>query len=287
VGTRVDGGTRMSHARRPLGKPCRNCGSTSTWVEWRREAEGSRHGGAGEWPYAVCGGCGHAVRGRRTASSPTTCAQSPQATSSGPTPTPEPESEASSQTGEDQPSGREQAVRPRGPARPRASDERVVELLQAAGYNREVTSEVIAAHRRFVSHAGKPGLPRWKAAVSVLNGAQGRGEVPPVSEIYAEDRRRREVKRARAAQRRQQAAELRRQAAALADQHVVAAREYVARVWAETGEGPTWRELGEALGVDGHLASAVVDALHRRGALCSTLERRSLAVAEAWPPPTS
>jgi len=107
----------------------------------------------------------------------------------------------------------------------------VEELLGAAGYNRAITPEVLEQHRRFATHAGKPGLPRWKAAVALLNGAQGRGEVPHVREIYAEEKRRREAKRARAGY-------MRTQADALADEHAVAAREHVARVWAETGEGP-------------------------------------------------
>lgn len=105
------------------------------------------------------------------------------------------------------------------------------ELLRAAGYNRAITPEVLEQHRRFATHAGKPGLPRWKAAVALLIGAQGRGEVPHVREIYAEEKRRREAKRARAGY-------MRTQADALADEHAVAAREHVARVWTETREGP-------------------------------------------------
>lgn len=67
--------------------------------------------------------------------------------------------------------------------------------------------------------------------MALLNGAQGRGEVPHGREIYAEEKRRREAKRARAGY-------MRTQADALADEHAVAAREHVARVWAETREGP-------------------------------------------------
>jgi hypothetical protein len=152
---------------------------------------------------------------------------------------------------------------------PRASDERVKELLASVGYNREVTAEVLERHRAYASHAGKPGLPRWKAAVAVLNAAMGRDDVPPASEIYAEEKRRREVQRARAAQ-------IREKATALADQHAAAAREHVERVWAETGEGPTWRELAAALGVVGHLASPMIDVLHQRRVLASTDEPRSL-----------
>ena len=66
----------------------------------------------------------------------------------------------------------------------------------------------------------------------------------------------------------------------------MAAREQVARVRAETGEGPTWRELAAALGVKGPLASAMIDALHRRGALSSTKEPRSLSVTPEWMPPS-
>lgn len=94
-------------------------------------------------------------------------------------------------------------------------------------------------------------------------------------EIYAEEKRRREVRRARAVR-------VREQANQLADEHAVAARDEVERVWAETGEGPTWRELAAALGVKSSLASAMVDALHRRGVLASTKEPRSLAVTPDW-----
>ena len=159
----------------------------------------------------------------------------------------------------------------RRPALPKASDELVRELLTACGYNREVTPEVLDAHRWFATHATKPGLPRWKAAVAVLNGAMGADEVPHVREIYAEEKRRREARRARAAQ-------LREQAEALADVQAEAAREQVARVWAETGEGPTWRELASALGVKGRVGSTLIEVLHERGLLISTKESRSLAV---------
>lgn len=271
MGTRVDQAARVSHARRPLGKPCRACGSTNTWVEMRREVDRTRPGAAGEWPYAVCQACGHVVKGRRTEphqqvpSAPTNRVEQPAPSDASPT---------ASRDADDGDSWRARAPRPT------ASDERVEELLRAAGYNRAITPVVLEQHRRFASHAGKPGLSRWKAAVSVLNGAQGRDEVPSVSEIYAEDKQRREVKQARAAQ-------LRRQSAELADQHIGAAREHVARIWAQTGEGPTWREMADALGVDGRLASAMVDAMRRRGALTSTSERRSLAVTTDWVPPTA
>jgi len=105
----------------------------------------------------------------------------------------------------------------------------------------------------------------------------GGGVVPHVREIYAEEKRRREVNRALAARRREQAGDL-------ADEHVAAAREHVARVWAETGEGPTWRELASALDVRGPLAAAMIEVLHQRGALVSTVEPRSLAVAPEWTP---
>lgn len=219
-------------------------------------------GGVGEWPYAVCQTCGHAAKGRLTQSRPpaqaTAATQSAAAASS--------VEVAGADQGQD-------GDRPRGgrPPRPKASDERVGELLQAAGYNRAITPEVLDAHRRLATHAGKPGLPRWKAAVALLNGAQGRDEVPHVREIYAEQRRRRDVQRKRAVQRRQRAGEL-------ADEHAETAREYVAAVWVETGMGPTWRELASTLGVEGPLASAMIETLHRRGLLTSTNEPRSLAV---------
>jgi hypothetical protein len=95
--------------------------------------------------------------------------------------------------------------------------------------------------------------------------------VPRASEIYAEEKRRREVRRARAER-------IRAQASALADAHAEAARRYVTQVWAETGAGPTWRELAAALGVTGQLASPMIDLLHKRGVLASTGEPRSLTV---------
>lgn len=260
--------TRSSRARRPLGKPCQSCGSTSTWVEWRREVDGSRPGGAGEWPYAVCQTCGHAAKGRLAQSRP-------PAQPAAATPSAEPSAEADADDHVVDGAGR------RGrPRRPKASDERVAELLQAAGYNRAITPEVLEAHRWFATHAGEPGLPRWKAAVALLNGAQGRSEVPHVRAIYGEEKRRREAKRVRAA-------EMRKRAGALADEHAEAAREHVARVWAETGAGPTWRELASALGVQGPLASAMIDMLHRHGVLTSTKEPRSLAVTAGWAPAPS
>lgn len=268
MSARVDEATtRIGHARRPLGKPCRACGSTSTWVEWRHEDDQAGPDGPGEWPYAVCQACGHTAKGRltqpRPPDRPAPTQPAAPTRSAGVAPSVEGAAADQAEVGDGPRGGR--------PPRPKASDERVGELLQAAGYNRVVTPEVLEAHRRFATHAGKPGLPRWKAAVALLNGAQGRAEVPHVREIYAEEKRRRDVQRQRAAQRRQRAGEL-------ADEHAEAAREYVARVWAETGEGPTWRELASALDVEGPLASAMIDTLHRRGVLTSTKEPRSLAV---------
>lgn len=223
----------------------------------------------------MCRSCGHAVRGRRRAPAQHCANAAPNRTES--------EGSAASESSDSE-RGEGTADRPkarRGKApRPKASDERVEELLQAAGYNRAITPEVLQEHRRFATHAGTPGLPRWRAAVAVLNGAMGAPEVPHVREIYAEEKRRREVRRERAAR-------VRKQAGELADEHAVAAREQVARVWAETGEGPTWRELAAELGVKGPLASAMIDALHRRGALTSTKEPRSLAVTEDWKPAAS
>lgn len=267
--TRLEPAVRGVHVRQPLGKPCRACGSTSTWVEIRRELDRAGSGQVGEWPYAVCQACGHAERGRRTEPS-----KPPAQTSAGQSarsPEASPPDEATAAPAE-------LGGRRRRPPRPKASDERVQELLAAAGYNRAITPVVLEEHRRFATHAGKPGLPRWKAAVALLNGAMGADEVPHVREIYAEEKRRREKQKARAAQRRRQAGEL-------ADAHAAAAREHVARVWAETGQGPTWRELADALGVHGPLASATIDTLHRRGALTSTKEPRSLRVTPAWTPP--
>ncbi|ABL79325.1 hypothetical protein Noca_4739 (plasmid) [Nocardioides sp. JS614] len=221
----------------------------------------------------MCQSCGHAARGQRKA---------PAQQSPVDTPRVDPDTASSPETTEKHggtPDHRQETRRAR-PPRPKATDERVEELLRAAGYNRAITPEVLEEHRRFTTHAGKTGLPRWKAAVALLNGAQGRGEVPHVREIYTEEKRRREAKQARAA-------ETRRQAGELADEHAKAAREHVARVWAETGEGPTWRELADALGVEGRIASAVIDTLHRLRVLTSTKEPRSLTLTTAWTPPSA
>ena len=82
------------------------------------------------------------------------------------------------------PDNRHEARRGR-PPRLKATDERVQELLTSVGYNREVTPEVLEQHRRFATHAGKPGLPRWKAAVAVLNPVTGRQawHMPGVAEV--------------------------------------------------------------------------------------------------------
>ena len=59
--------------RRPLGAPCKYCGSPETFIEDRLEVkppgEFSLAGAqmkfpTHKWPYAVCGGCGHVSRGR-------------------------------------------------------------------------------------------------------------------------------------------------------------------------------------------------------------------------------
>ena len=59
--------------RKPLGAPCRYCGSADTWVEIRLEGKPlgtfslagvQTKTTAGEWPYAVCDGCGHESRGQ-------------------------------------------------------------------------------------------------------------------------------------------------------------------------------------------------------------------------------
>lgn len=61
----------------PAGTPCKYCDSTDLWVEWRIEyfakpiTEFSLAGGQVKfstqkirWPWAVCGGCGHASKGK-------------------------------------------------------------------------------------------------------------------------------------------------------------------------------------------------------------------------------
>ena len=150
--------TRSSRARRPLGKPCRSCGSTNTWVELRREPDQTLPGAAGEWPYAVCQSCGHAARGQRKA---------PAQHASLDTPRVDPDAAASPETTE-KPDGtpdQRQATRRGRPPRPKATDERVEGLLRAAGYNRAITPEVLEEHRRFTTHAGKAaclaGRLRW------------------------------------------------------------------------------------------------------------------------------
>ncbi|QSR24110.1 hypothetical protein CFH99_00530 [Nocardioides aromaticivorans] len=59
------------------------------------------------------------------------------------------------------------------------------------------------------------------------------------------------------------------------------AREYVAGVWERTGAGPTWAELGDAMGWPPALLERIIRSLTREGALSYSPEPRSLTVAEA------
>jgi hypothetical protein len=55
---------------------------------------------------------------------------------------------------------------------------------------------------------------------------------------------------------------------------------YVAGVWARTGAGPTWTELGDALGWSPALRARIIRMLAREGVLSYSAEPRSLAAAD-------
>jgi hypothetical protein len=109
-------------------------------------------------------------------------------------------------------------------------------FLEAAGRHGGVTDEVYEKYAPLVAAAGKRGLPRYRAALSMVAGAPG-AEPPTVEAFQAawEQRRAEHLANVEEAQQ-------------LTEHDAEAARIYVTRVRAETGAGPTWAELGEHLG---------------------------------------
>jgi hypothetical protein len=57
------------------------------------------------------------------------------------------------------------------------------------------------------------------------------------------------------------------------------AKEYVVGVWERTGSGPTWAELGDAMGWPPALRERIIRSLTRGGVLSYSSEPRSLTVA--------
>jgi hypothetical protein len=71
----------------------------------------------------------------------------------------------------------------------------------------------------------------------------------------------------------------RHRARAAVDRDAERAKAYVAGVWECTGAGPTWTELGDALGWAPALRERIIRTLAREGVLPYSPEPRSLAVA--------
>ncbi|MFJ9314216.1 hypothetical protein ACIRN4_08510 [Pimelobacter simplex] len=69
-------------------------------------------------------------------------------------------------------------------------------------------------------------------------------------------------------------------AATAVERDAARAAAYVAGVWERTGAGPTWTELGDALGWPPALRERIIRTLAREGVLTYSAEPRSLAVAE-------
>lgn len=154
--------------------------------------------------------------------------------------------------------------------RPRPVSDAVIEkFLQDVGYQGLIDARVRARYASLVRRAGKPGLPRWLLAVSLVR--RDPDLSPPSGRVFeAESQRRREA----AAKRRALAASL------MDEQTEDAARSFVQHVRQQTGQGPTWRELGRHLGWSNAQTKAGVHELRRRGVVAFTSEHRSLHVPE-------
>jgi hypothetical protein len=151
----------------------------------------------------------------------------------------------------------------------RATRAQVRAFLAAAGYAGTPPDDLVADYVDLVGAAGRPGLPRHRLAVHLT--AQSPGWAAPALEVF--EAAWREQQQARA-----QAATIARDAVSRDAQR---AREYVAGVWDRTGAGPTWAELGDAMGWPPALRERIIRSLTREGALSYSLEPRSLAVADA------
>lgn len=150
-------------------------------------------------------------------------------------------------------------------------EQRVTQLLREAGRSEPIAPETIEALRPLVQLAGIPGQTYWKLAVKLL-GDDDRG-VPSADQLQ---QRMNQEKARLQANRQRVAAEARARASADVEQ----ASAYVAQVRAETGAGPTWRELSDHLDWPSewpnHALEAAVRHLVKTGVLRCTRAPRSL-----------
>ena len=141
----------------------------------------------------------------------------------------------------------------------------VGQFLEEIGYDGAVTPEILSRYVPLVRRAGKPRLPRWRPAVNMTR--RNDDLTPPSTSDFENERNRRTEL---AAQRREHLASF------VDDDVAVAAAAYVDQVWADTGAGPTWRELGRHVGWTSAQTNGCVWELRRRGVLDYTTEHRSL-----------
>ena len=138
---------------------------------------------------------------------------------------------------------------------------------QGRGYVGTPPDELVATFVDLVGAAGRPGLPRHRLAVHLT--AQSPGWAAPALESFEAAWRGQQQARAEAVA----------TARAAADRDAERAKAYVADVWERTGSGPTWTELGDALGWAPALRERINRTLAREGVLSYRPEPRSLAVA--------
>lgn len=150
----------------------------------------------------------------------------------------------------------------------RATRSQVWQFLAAAGYAGTPPDELVDTYVDLVSAAGRPGLPRHRLAVHLT--AQSPGWSAPALDAFEAAWREQQQARAEAAA----------TAATAVQRDADRATAYVAGVWERTGTGPTWTELGEALGWPPALRERIIRTLAREGVLTYSTEPRSLAVAD-------
>lgn len=159
-------------------------------------------------------------------------------------------------------------------------DQRIVAFLGAIGHQVTVDDTVRRMYGPVVRAAGIPGLIRWRAAVGLV--ANAPGKTPPKNPRKAVAARVAQMKR-RTAEKSAAPALSRRQKVlieAAADRHAEAARGIIRRAREDTGSGPTWAELVDALGLPDdpvfrrHFVAALVEA----GQVVCTNAPRSLDV---------
>lgn len=149
----------------------------------------------------------------------------------------------------------------------RATRAQVRQFLAAAGYAGTPPDELVDAYVDLVGAAGRPGLPRHRLAVHLT--AQSPSWVAPALDVFEAAWREQQQARAEAAA----------TARTAVDRDAERAKTYVAGVWERTGAGPTWTELGDALGWTPALRERIIRTLAREGVLSYSPEPRALAVA--------